>query len=312
MSKCITVAICTWNRSRLLGQTLESFLHLRIPEGVSWELLVINNNCTDDTDQVVGQYLHRLPIKLCHEQRPGLSNARNHAIEQARGEFILWTDDDVLVDPNWLMEILKTFDDYKADLLFGKVLPWWETAPPRWFSPYSKNILVLVDLGSELEVLRDAWKCGAGVNCAFRREALLRLGSFRADLGVCQDRGGGEDIDMYRRAYAAGLRVVYTPAALVRHYIPAVRCRKNYHRRRAWVDSPNYLRVLRGDAQNVPKLLGIPRYFFRRNLGFVREFLFGLLTGDSGRTFFYELKLISFAGLLWNMMLPAPDKTASR
>src|SRR5262249_5404549 len=97
-----TVAVCTWNRAALLDRTLEQFTRLRVPAGLQWELLVVNNNCTDDTDQVLGRYRDRLPLSPLFEPRQGLSHARNCAVQAAAGDLIVWTDDDVLVDPDWL------------------------------------------------------------------------------------------------------------------------------------------------------------------------------------------------------------------
>src|SRR6516225_8873209 len=99
----ITIAICTWNRSKSLNVTLKSLQQLIVPSGIKWELVVINNNCTDDTDEVIARFADGLPIRLLHEKRQGLSNARNCAVKAAKGEYTVWTDDDVIVDSNWLV-----------------------------------------------------------------------------------------------------------------------------------------------------------------------------------------------------------------
>jgi glycosyltransferase involved in cell wall biosynthesis len=124
MANSVTLSICTWNRARMLGQTLEYFLGMHVPEGVTWELLVVNNNYTDNTDEVVRAYADRLPIVLSHEPRPGKVYALNHAIARSSSRFILWTDDDVLVDEGWMEETLRAFEEHHADMVFGKVLPW--------------------------------------------------------------------------------------------------------------------------------------------------------------------------------------------
>src|SRR5438105_3257885 len=98
----VTVAICTWNRARLLDQTLTRMRELAVPTGLSWELLVVNNNCTDDTDAIIAKHADALPIRRLLETKQGLSNARNCALENMRGELLIWTDDDVLVDEGWL------------------------------------------------------------------------------------------------------------------------------------------------------------------------------------------------------------------
>src|SRR5260370_34261599 len=101
-----SVIICTWNRPRLLDQTLEQMARLRLPPDVAWELLVVNNNCTDQTDTVLRRHQSRLPLRRILEPRQGLSHARNAAAAAARGEILLWTDDDVLVDRDWLAAYL--------------------------------------------------------------------------------------------------------------------------------------------------------------------------------------------------------------
>ena len=88
----ITVAICTWNRAELLRQTLEGIQSLRVPRGLDWELLIVNNNCTDHTDAIIKTFGDRLPIRGLVEPEPGQSNARNAAARHATSDYIIWTD----------------------------------------------------------------------------------------------------------------------------------------------------------------------------------------------------------------------------
>ena len=129
----ITIAICTWNRSKSLRATLLSLQQLIIPPGIDWELLIVNNNCTDDTDEVIEQFADGLPIRLLHEKRQGLSNARNCAVEAAKGDYILWTDDDVIVDPNWLVAYVNAIRTWPNATLFGGPIKLkLEGNPPSW------------------------------------------------------------------------------------------------------------------------------------------------------------------------------------
>src|SRR5262245_53707365 len=84
----LTVAIWTWNRARLLDQTLARMRDLRVPAGGTWELLVVNNNCTDDTDAVIAKHASALPLVRLFEPKQGLSNARNCAVDHARGDLL--------------------------------------------------------------------------------------------------------------------------------------------------------------------------------------------------------------------------------
>src|SRR5437763_8482181 len=98
----VTIAICTYNRAESLRRTLASLADMRAPDGISWELIIINNNATDDTDTVIDSFVDRLPIRREFEIRQGQSHARNRAIDVANGDYVIWTDDDVIVDVGWL------------------------------------------------------------------------------------------------------------------------------------------------------------------------------------------------------------------
>jgi glycosyltransferase involved in cell wall biosynthesis len=313
MATSVTVVICTWNRARLLSQTLESFLGVRIPEGLSWELLVVNNNCTDNTDQVVGQYADRLPIVLCHEPQPGKSNACNCAIKQARGEFILWTDDDVLVEPDWVSATLNAFKEHQAHLVFGKVLPWWEAEPPAWFSSQFDGMFALLDYGNESFVITDRRHQPFGVNMAMHRDVFQEVGGFTNDVGMLENTGGGcEDLEVFYRVLARGMRVVYTPHAVIHHFIPRTRCTKAFYRSRAWLGSLNHLHMLRTEAIDQKWLLGLPRYYYRVSLGYMRSYLAALGRRDKSGAFFYELKIIRFVGLLREALRRSPRGAPER
>src|ERR1700722_18947243 len=129
----ITVAICTWNRAALLDQTLGEFARLRIPTDTSWEVLVVNNNCTDATDEVLTRHASNLPLRRLFEGQPGLSNARNCALGASDGDLVLWTDDDVLVDSGWLAAYHEAArSSPEASFFGGTVDPLFAQTPPRW------------------------------------------------------------------------------------------------------------------------------------------------------------------------------------
>lgn len=299
----VTVAIATWNRAAVLDQALARFRSLRVPAGVTWELLVVNNNCTDGTDAVVRKHGAELPVVPCHEPQPGKVHALNHAVNRATGDVILFTDDDALVEPDWLEQTLAGFERFGADMVFGRVLPWWETKPPGWYAAVLDANFALLDFGPEAQVITDHTRAPFGVNYSFRKGVFDRIGLFREDLGPRADEGfGGEDDEIFRRLLAAGLTAVYLPTAVVRHYVPAARCEKAYHRRRAWRGSRDHLALLKHEAAarpDLPRLAGVPRYVFRINLGYIGSYLKERVRGNRARAFFYELKLIRLAGLVW-------------
>ena len=163
----ITVALCTWNRASLLAQTLEAMTHLRVPSEIDWELLAVNNKCTDGTDQVIASYGGRLPLRRLYEPSSGKSYACNLAVREADGDYILWTDDDVLVDADWIAAYGRAFCRYPTAAVFaGRIDPWFAGKTPLWLSQ------VFPPVASRL-FRPGLWKGGAPAGCqssSLRRE----------------------------------------------------------------------------------------------------------------------------------------------
>ena len=84
----LTIAICTWNRAAMLDRVLAHMTSLVVPPGVDWEILVVDNNSTDETDAVATKHAAHLPIRVVLESTPGISHARNRGIREARGDII--------------------------------------------------------------------------------------------------------------------------------------------------------------------------------------------------------------------------------
>lgn len=115
----VTVAICTRNRAGPLRRVLGSLCSLVIPGGAQWEVIVVDNGSSDGTGDVLREFAGRLPLRPLFEPHPGVSWARNRALNEARGRYICWTDDDVLLDPNWLAAYLEAFRRHPEAALFG-------------------------------------------------------------------------------------------------------------------------------------------------------------------------------------------------
>src|SRR5215469_3500479 len=129
----ITVAICTHNRAESLRRALDSLVAMKVAGDLEWEVVIVNNNSTDHTDHVIGEYPGRLPIRREFQPQPGHSNARNRAIDAAKGEYIVWTDDDVLVDTNWLKAYAEAFRQWPEAAVFGgRIIPRFEPPAAKW------------------------------------------------------------------------------------------------------------------------------------------------------------------------------------
>jgi glycosyltransferase involved in cell wall biosynthesis len=260
----VTVAICTWNRCELLRQTLEQLTHVAVPHGIDWELLVVNNNCTDATDVVIASFAGRLPLRGITEPRQGLSNARNRALSEAAGEYILWIDDDVLVDEQWLAGFAEAARRHpEAAVIGGLVEPWFPAEPDPLLSaafPALRRGFCGVDHGSVERVL-GAEEHVFGANMAFRASVLRDL-HFDPELGR---RGamqlGGEELEIQNQIRARGGRVVWCPSMQVRHYVDPSRMTLRYLLEFYWFVGFHEIR-LRGVPPGA-RVLGVPRWLFR-------------------------------------------------
>jgi glycosyltransferase involved in cell wall biosynthesis len=219
----LTVAICTWNRADLLSQTLERMTTLEVPSDVEWELLVVNNNCTDATEEIVTAYLDRLPVRKLYEPEPGKSHALNRAVMGATGEYILFTDDDVLVDPRWIASYAEAFRRWPDAVIFGgPILPWFEGTPPDWLSRTFHRIefaFAALDLGSAFRQFSGD-DVPFGANMAVR-SAEQKAWPYDPSLGPRPNSGlRGEEITLLKAMLRAGATGWWIPGARVKHFIP--------------------------------------------------------------------------------------------
>jgi glycosyltransferase involved in cell wall biosynthesis len=150
----ISVCLCTYNRSESLRRTLDSLVSQKNIDLDTIKVLVIDNNCTDGTVELVGAFRERLPIRRVTENRQGLAHARNRAVAEFRGDFLLFTDDDVRLSPGWLaayQDAIRRFPE--AEYFGGRILPDWGQAKPQWIGekplPLIDGVLVWFDRGVE-------------------------------------------------------------------------------------------------------------------------------------------------------------------
>jgi glycosyltransferase involved in cell wall biosynthesis len=223
MSPSVSVCICTYNRSQSLRRTLNSFAAQNDVNVDTVELLIVNNNCTDDTDEVVEAFRERLAIRRVTESRQGLAHARNKAVAEFRGEVLLFTDDDVRLETGWLAAYQDAIHRFpEADYFGGRILTDWGQAKPRWIGdeplPLIDGALVWFDHGAETRMFRATEPPPFGASFAIRRQLSDKIGLFRTDLGPGGiGRGFGDETEFLMRARAAGAQGVYVGEALCFH-----------------------------------------------------------------------------------------------
>jgi len=227
----LTVILCTFNRHQLLEKALESVAASKVPDLVKWEVLVVDNNSTDQTRDVIQHLSRRYQgrFRYLFEPRQGKSFALNRAIREARGDVLAFMDDDVTVEPEWLRNLTAALDCEQWAGAGGRIVLQWPAALPSWLSingPYARHPFPGFDQGDEAKELIGP---PFGTNMAFRKEVFERHGGFRTDLGpVPGSEIRAEDTEFGRRVIAAGERLRYEPSAVVYHPVPENRIDKRF------------------------------------------------------------------------------------
>ncbi len=216
MNVDVSVIICTLNRKDFLQATLESLRNLKTSDGLTHEVLLIDNGSTDKTRDVISSFVERNPelYKYHFEPKEGKSNALNLGIQHARGKIIAFTDDDVVVDENWIQALWDTFVEREEIVgVQGRILLQEEIKRlPPWADP--DDLLFCCYFAPGFTPCYGT--IVAGANMAFRREAFEKYGTFDSRLGPGTSTFG-EETEFGVRLKNAGERILYQPKAVVFH-----------------------------------------------------------------------------------------------
>jgi glucosyl-dolichyl phosphate glucuronosyltransferase len=261
----ISVILATYNRQVYLRQVLESIAASALPEGVEWEILVVDNNSTDQTHEVTEELSARHPGRIRYVREPhlGKSYALNSGIRESSADVLVFVDDDVAVEPTWLWNLTKPLADRQYAGTGGRTLLSETFSPPRWMAmdgPYRLEFVLapMFDFGDEPRPLETP---PYGANMAYRREMFEKYGLFRTDLGPSPDPEiprPNEDTEFGRRLLAAGERLLYQPSAVVHHPVHKSRINKAYFLA-WWFD---FGRAGMREASKRPDIWGIQRRYW--------------------------------------------------
>lgn len=257
----ISVVVCTYNRAASLATTLSSLRALEAPPPLMWELLLVDNNSKDSTRSVIEEFAAAsgLNVRYVFEPRQGRSFALNRGIQEAKGEIITFTDDDVTFDPKWLVSLKRALDESGCIAAGGRIVPVWNDPVPSWLQMEGQQAVLHLDLGKEPQELNYA----IGANSAFRREAFEKYGLFQVGLSVDGKSVAGYEDDEYgHRLTNAGEKIMYVPGAVVYHPVAPRRLTKAYFRK--WFyDTGRMMMWARIWPRETILYFGIPRFLFR-------------------------------------------------
>ena len=223
----ISIIICTYNRMEYLPNCLEH-LKNQTAKKKFYEIIIINNNSSDKTELICNDYILKnseINVTYFLEKKPGLSNARNRGIKEAKGDILCFIDDDGFATANYVKTISKYASNinYSNYIAFGgKVIPCYNKGKePIWISKYISGLVSEVDLGEKVKSFNK--KYPAGCNMVFRKEFFEKHGGFNVDLHT-----RGDDKYIFQKLRDNKYKILYLPELKVSHFIDDYRLEKNF------------------------------------------------------------------------------------
>jgi glycosyltransferase involved in cell wall biosynthesis len=310
----ITVVVCTYDRCQTLKKTIESVAAQTLSHSLAWEILVVDNNSTDQTRQVVEALQRRFPerIRYVFEPQQGVSYARNAGTREARGEILAFIDDDETADAKWLAILTSNLHGGQWAGAGGRIVPPSNFSSPSWLSIkswFASGPLASFDPSLEAGQL---YEPPFSANMAYRKEVFDKCGLFRTDLGrTGKNLISNEDTEFGRRVMAAGLHVRYEPSAVTYHPIEERRLRKEYFLSWWFNKGRSDVREF-GIQPNGARLIGIPLRLFRALPWAAMRWMSAI---EPPQRFGYKLEVWSCAGQIfesYHLWLDAKRKGPER
>ena len=255
----VSIIICTWNRADSLRATLESLSAQKACAGSDVEVIVVDNNSTDSTKQMVEQLMptwHFGTLRYIFESRQGKQFALNRGIDCSTHEILAFSDDDIIFAEDWTSEIIAIFTDESIDLAGGKTLVTWPaTGQPIWYHASMSAVLGAVNLGDVRLVPAPKEYSPAGANMITRQSLIRRVGGFS------ETHFRHMDFEFGMRSSRMKANIAYEPTLLVYAPVDGACLSKRYFRRWAFKAG-----ITRDDAPATREamFLGVPRWVYRQ------------------------------------------------
>jgi len=274
----ISAIIPTYCRPNLLLRSLKSLQEQTLQD---FEILVVDNAADLAVEHLVQEFNHsaRVPAQYIPEPELGLHNARHAGSRAARGEVLVFTDDDATFDPKWLEAYCSAFTAYPEMVAAGgPVRPIWDSPPPEWllnFKSESKKFPILSLMEPYQDFVLSPHGEFYGVNMAIRRDLLFELGGFNPESFGDIWLGDGES-GLNKKLWNQGMLVGYIPDAIVYHHIPPQRMTSRYFcRRMANEGASTEYSVLHEKKPKLPELgrrmASVSRQLLRQGLSNLKQ-----------------------------------------
>ena len=237
MMEGVSIIICCYNSASRLPQTLEHLANQNVADNIKWEVLIVDNNSTDNTDAIATElwqeYGQPVTLQIIEERQAGLSFARHTGFTNANYEYCLFCDDDNWLGQNYINIVYDIMQrDQRIGVLGGIGEAVCEVKPPVWFEDNQKDYAIGAQSICEGDVT-DTRGFVYGAGAVFRRSVFVELvrAGFRS---LLSDRKGatlssGGDSELCYNYVLRGYKIYYTPRLKFQHFIPASRLTTGYY-----------------------------------------------------------------------------------
>ncbi|MDT8441700.1 MAG: glycosyltransferase family 2 protein [Desulfuromonadales bacterium] len=305
----VSVIICTYNRSFLLQNLLQSFVECNT-DIQDYEIIVVDNGSSDDTPFIVEKYKDNFKyFQYVYEKKQGLSYARNAGVYVARSDYVAFVDDDCLIAEGWLDRAVEIINRVSPDVFGGDILPFYIGEKPVWYQ--DKYALLSV---SDKESPLPEGQYVMGGNMFFRKSVILTLGGFDPNLGMS---GGninyGEETALQiklRQKYNEGV-IYYDPKLVVKHLVRSEKMTFSWLIRSSFSKGRDNIRIkISSDkAEKINNLFMLFFNFAKSVVAIIFHIIYATLFRNKMRypffmNYFYEKTLCHFwkIGNVWQLM----------
>jgi len=304
----ISVIIPTRNRANLLNDTLKSIVNQSISLS-EFEIVVVDNGSNDKTAEIINKYKHQLTnLRTIFVPEPGLHNGRHEGMKAAKGDILVFADDDIEALPTWLQSICEAFKDPEVAMVGGNNYPLFLESPPDWLNKiWNRKTFRGHKFVSELSICEFNLntknidpRCIWGCNFPIRKSVLIEAGGFHPDSfpeNLKKFSGDGET-HVSKYVYDRGLKSVFRHEASIFHKVTPERLTKEYFYKRSFEQGiSNSYTILRDDfvknknSNNKENFLKLITRNFRDLLTIFNKLLINKILTSSMERYITEIKL---------------------
>lgn len=230
----VSVIIPTYNRSALLKTTIKSLIN-QTASKESFEIIVVDNNSTDDTKTVVKEFIRKYPqykIRYIQEKKQGLSYSKNTGLRVSEYSYITYLDDDAKADRDWIKNIITIIKNENLEMFGGPIYPFYKSEKPQWF----KDTYETVEFGKEKKELKENEYLSSS-NFVVKKDLIQKLGGFNHLLGMKGEHiacGEETEIIVSARKKFKDIHIYYDPELIVYHLVPSQKMRVSYKLKRSY------------------------------------------------------------------------------